>query len=175
MADMITGIRMVLSILMVFFPPFSARFYTLYLLCGLSDMLDGWVARKTHTAGKFGAQLDTLADFVFFTAALIKLLPVLEIPKWLWIWVIVIAIIKLCNGISGFLFRKRWIVEHTIMNKLTGLLLFFLPLTLDYIDFRYSTGILCAIATFSAIQEGHYIRTGREVDEPTRRPPSPPP
>ena len=53
MADMITGIRMVLSILMVFFPPFSARFYTLYLLCGLSDMLDGWVARKTHTAGKF--------------------------------------------------------------------------------------------------------------------------
>lgn len=49
---------------------------------------------------------------------------------------------------------------HSIMNKITGILLFVLPLTIRIIDLKCSTAIICAIATFAAIQEGHYIRTG---------------
>ncbi len=46
------------------------------------------------------------------------------------------------------------------MNKVTGILLFALPLTLTVIDLKYSGAAVSAVATFAAIQEGHLIRTG---------------
>ena len=39
------------------------RFYILYLFCGLTDMIDGAIVRKTGAVSKFGARLDTIADF----------------------------------------------------------------------------------------------------------------
>lgn len=65
--------------------------------------------------------------------------------------------------ISGYVCNKRFTVEHTVMNKITGLLLFVLPLTLFFIELKYSAVVVCTIATFSAVQEGHYIRMGREI------------
>ncbi|MGN0665768.1 MAG: CDP-alcohol phosphatidyltransferase family protein [Huintestinicola sp.] len=162
-ANIVTGSRIVFSILMLFFPVFSPWFYVLYLLCGLTDMTDGTIARKTNTVSTFGSRLDTAADFVFVSAALVKLLPAMDIPGWLWIWILIIALIKITNIISGFICAKRFIAEHTVMNKVTGLLLFLLPLTLSFIDLRYSAAAVCATAAFSAVQEGHYIRTGREI------------
>lgn len=58
---------------------------------------------------------------------------------------------------------KKFVAEHTVMNKITGLLLFLLPLTLNIIEIKYSSAIVCAVATFSAVQEGHFIRIGREI------------
>ena len=126
-------------------------------------MLDGTIARKTNTESKFGARLDTVADFIFIAVALVKILPVMHIPSWLWIWIIVVVIIKISNVISGFICKKRFIIEHTLMNKITGILLFLLPMTLFFIELKYSAIIICSVATFSAIQEGHFIRTGREI------------
>ena len=96
-------------------------------------------------------------------AALVKLLPVMNIPSWLWIWILIITVIKITNIISGFVCNKRFTVEHTVMNKITGFLLFVLPLTLFFIELKYSAVVVCTIATFSAVQEGHYIRTGQEI------------
>ncbi len=79
-ANIITSSRIVLSLPLIFMPLTSPWFYALYLLCGLSDMIDGVVARKTNSASEFGARLDTLSDFVFMTVALIKFLPHLHIP-----------------------------------------------------------------------------------------------
>lgn len=124
-------------------------------------MIDGAVARKTNTVSEFGSKLDTIADFIFVVVCLIKLVPILEVPIWLWVWTGVIAVIKIINLISGFIVEKMFVAEHTVMNKLTGLLLFVLPMTLELIDLKYSTIIVCAVGTFAAIQEGHYIRTKR--------------
>ena len=162
-ANIVTGCRIVCSILILLFSAFSAWFYILYLFCGLTDMVDGTIARKTNSDSRFGARLDTIADLVFVMASLVKLLPVIHVPGWLWIWILVIAIIKIMNVVLGFICRKRFIVEHTIMNKITGLLLFLLPLTLFFIELKYSAVVVCSIATFSAIQEGYFIRTGREI------------
>lgn len=163
MANIVTGCRILCSILMMFFPVFSAWFYILYLLCGLTDMVDGTIARKTKSDSRFGARLDTIADLVFVMASLVKLLPVIHVPGWIWTWILAVAIIKIMNVILGFIRNKRFIVEHTIMNKITGLLLFLLPLTLYFIELKYSAVVVCSIATFSAIQEGYFIRTGREI------------
>ena len=63
MANIITGIRILCSIALLFFPAFSPSFYALYIAAGVSDMIDGTVARKTGTASEFGSKLDTAADF----------------------------------------------------------------------------------------------------------------
>ena len=159
MANIITGIRIICSIALVFFPAFSPAFYTLYIVAGISDMIDGVVARKMGTVSEFGTKLDTAADFILVVVCLIKLIPIIHVPKWLIIWIIVIAVIKAINLISGYVTRIEIVVLHTVMNKVTGILLFVLPLTLTFIDLKYSRAVISTLATFSAIQEGHLIRT----------------
>ena len=161
-ANVITIFRIAASIVLLFCPVFSPVFYMLYIAAGLSDMLDGFVARKTDTVSKLGARLDTIADFVFVVVCLIKLLPVLHIPAWLYAWIGIIALIKVVNIISGLAVQKKLVAVHSVMNKATGVLLFLLPLTIPAVPLRDSAIVTRAAATFAAIQEGHFIRTGRE-------------
>ena len=121
-------------------------------------MVDGTIARKRNSVSEFGARLDTTSDFIFFAVTLIKLMPVIHIPKWIWVWIAVIAIIKIFNVILGFLYTKKLISLHTVMNKITGLLLFLLPLALQFIEIKYSLIAVCIIATISAIQEVYFIK-----------------
>ena len=160
-ADIITGFRIVFSIAILFSSPLSPAFYTLYTAAGLTDMIDGTVARKTNTVSESGSMLDTVADFVFVAVCLIKLLPVLAIPVWLWIWMGGIALIKVINIIFGLMMKKKLAAPHTLMNKITGALCFLLPFTLSFIDLKYSAIVVCAAATFAAVQEGLSIRMGR--------------
>ena len=162
MANTITFFRIAASIVLLFCPVFSPAFYVFYIAAGLSDMLDGFVARKTDTVSKLGARLDTIADFMFVVVCLIKLFPILSIPAWLYIWIGIIALIKVVNIISGFIVQKRFVTVHSVMNKAAGALLFLLPLTLPAVPLKYTAIVVCAAATFAAIQEGHFIRTGRE-------------
>ena len=161
-ANILTGCRILGSILLLFFPVFSVEFYILYILCGFSDMIDGTIARKAHSTSELGAKMDTAADFVFVIVSLIKLLPAIHIPGWLWIWGSVIAIVKVSNIIWGAVSKKQFISLHTIMNKVTGLLLFLLPLTISFMELEYIAIAVCSIATISAIQEGFYVITDSE-------------
>ena len=156
-ANILTGYRILGSILLLFFPAFSLAFYITYLLCGFSDMIDGTIARKTNSISKFGSQLDTIADLVFAVVSMIRLLPVIHLPQWLWIWCGMIAIIKIGSIIWGYVSKKQFMSLHTIMNKATGLLLFLLPLTISFVELKYIAIVVCSIATFSAIQEGAYV------------------
>ena len=56
---------------------------------------------------------------------------------------------------------KQFVSVHTVANKITGLLMFVLPLTMTVVELRYSALVVCVVATFAAIQEGHFIRTGK--------------
>ena len=158
MADIITGIRILCSIALLFAPVFSPVFYVLYIIAGLSDMIDGTVARKTGTVSEFGSKLDTAADLILAAVCLIKLIPVLDIPPWLFIWITIVALIKLINILYGYVKHKELTAVHTVMNKVTGVLVFIFPLTLTMIDLKYSGAVVSAAATLAAIQEGQYIR-----------------
>ena len=161
-ANILTYCRILGSILLLFFPAFSSGFYITYLLCGFSDMADGTIARKTNSASKFGGQLDTIADLIFIVVSLLRWLPAIHIPPWLWIWGGAIAVIKISNIIWGYVSKKQFISLHTIMNKATGLLLFLLPLTISFVELKYAALVVCSIATFSAIQEGFYVITDNQ-------------
>ena len=161
LANCITVFRILCSIALLFFSAFSTAFYALYIITGVSDMVDGWVARRTRTASELGSKLDTIADGVFIIACLVMLLPVLDIPVWLYVWIGIIALIKAINIISGLIVQKRFVSVHSTMNKITGLLLFVFPLTMMFFNLKYSAAVVCVFATFAAIQEGHFIRTNK--------------
>ena len=156
-ANIITGCRIFCSVLMLFLSVKSAGFRIVYLLCGLSDIADGIVARKMGCISKFGEKFDTIADFVFLAAALIKFLPVIHIPGWRWIWICVIAAIKFSSIAREWIKRKRLLAVHSVLNKITGAALFLLPPALHLIEIEYCLPVLCCLATFAAIQEGIYI------------------
>ena len=113
MANIITGLRIVLSVALLFFPALSPAFFVLYVAGGLSDIIDGAVARKTGTVSGFGSRLDTFADIVFAAVCLIKLLPALDAPVWLYVWVAVIAFIKFSSIIAGFIRQKQLVSVHS--------------------------------------------------------------
>ena len=131
-------------------------FWTLYALCGLSDMLDGWMARKLQLESKTGAVLDSVADIIFVVCCAARLLPVVEIPVWLWIWAGVIVFVKIVNQVSALVVSKRFCFPHTLANKLTGFLLFLASPAVFWSVIPIA--IVAAIATFAAVQEGHFIR-----------------
>lgn len=158
MANIITIARIICSIGLLIVPVFSPAFYVLYLIAGFSDMVDGTVARKTGTVSDFGSKLDTMADFALVTVCLMKIIPVVDIPAWLIIWIVVIALLKVINIVAGYVVKKELIAAHTMMNKLTGIVLFLLPLTISIIDLKYSGIFVCALATVAAIQELNLIR-----------------
>ena len=159
MANIITASRILFSLVLLFFPAFSPAFYVLYLTAGITDMIDGTVARKTGKVSEFGAKLDSIADIVFVVVCLVKLLPVINIPLWLYVWIGIIVLIRIINIVSGFIVQNRFVMLHTIMNKVTGFLLFILPLTLRFVELKYTAIPVCAVATFAAVQEGHFIRS----------------
>ena len=132
-------------------------FWTLYVLCGISDMADGWLARKLNAESKTGAVLDSVADILFVVCCAARLLQVVEIPVWLWIWAGVIVFIKIVNQVSALVVCKRFCFPHTWANKLTGLFLFLAAPTMFWSVIPIS--MVAAIATFAAVQEGHFIRT----------------
>ena len=159
MANIITVIRIICSLGLLFCYPFSVFFYILYLIAGISDMLDGMVARSTNTSSEFGAKLDTLADSAFIIVCMLKMIPVLNLENWMFIWMIIIGIIKIINIISGYVMWHMFVTVHSMMNKITGFILFIFPFTIMFFDMNTNITVLLVIATFAAIHEGHYIRT----------------
>ena len=162
LANLITSLRIVFSVVLLFLKPLSLPFLILYIAAGITDMIDGTVARKNGNVSEFGSKLDTVADLVLVVVCLIKLIPVIHLPSWLIVWIVVIAVIKAANMISGYVIRKDIVALHTVMNKVTGLFLFLLPLTFSFIDIKYSGAFVSAIASFAAIQEGYLIRADSE-------------
>jgi CDP-diacylglycerol--glycerol-3-phosphate 3-phosphatidyltransferase len=149
--NVISVLRIAGSISLLFCDITGWPFWVLYALCGISDMVDGWLARNLHAETKAGAFMDSVADIIFVACCAIRLLPVLEIPTWLWIWAGVIVAIKIVNQISTLVIYKRLCFPHTWANKLTGLLLFLTVPSMFWSMIPIS--IVAALATFAAVTE----------------------
>jgi CDP-diacylglycerol--glycerol-3-phosphate 3-phosphatidyltransferase len=157
--NIITSLRIVGSLGLLLCDVTGAAFWIIYGLCGISDIADGWLARKLKCVTRAGTLLDSLADICFVAICAWKLLPILELPRWLWLWAGVIAVIKVVNQLSAIVMYGRCCFPHTTANKATGFLLFIaVPMTFRSI---IPIAIVAAIATFAAIQEGHFIRTNK--------------
>ena len=137
----------------------TVPFWVLYVVAGLTDMLDGFLARRWGVESQFGARMDSLADFVFVLAVGYKLFPWLKLPATLWVMIGLIALVKAINAVSAYLVRQRIEFLHTKANKLTGFLLFIGMMTIGQSYFVPVAWVIAYIALFAAIQEGHIIRS----------------
>ena len=153
--NIITLIRIAGSLGLLLCEVTGVVFWIIYSLCGISDIADGWLARKLKCVTKTGALLDSLADICFVACCAWKLLPILELPQWLWLWAGVIVVIKVVNQLSPLVMYGRCCFPHTLANKITGFLLF-IAVPMTFLSIVPIT-IVAAIATFAAIREGHYI------------------
>ena len=150
--NIITLLRMAGSFGLLLCDVTGAAFWIIYVLCGISDIADGWLARKLNCVTRTGALLDSLADICFVACCAWQFLPILELPQWLWLWAGVIVVIKVVNQLSALVMHGRCSFPHTLANKVTGFLLFIaVPMTFVSI---IPISIVAAIATFAAIQEG---------------------
>ncbi len=157
MANVITGFRIIFSFALLLCPTFSIPFYALYISAGFSDMIDGAVARKTGTDSKFGAKLDTIADIVFTAVCMIKILPVIEMPIWIYLWIIGIVFIKLVNVFISYIRLKKLTSVHSVINKVAGAALFLFPLGFSLIDTTLFAAALCVITTAAALHESNSV------------------
>jgi CDP-diacylglycerol--glycerol-3-phosphate 3-phosphatidyltransferase len=161
--NIITMLRIAGSLGLLLCDVSGVVFWIIYGLCGISDIADGWLARKLKCITKTGAVLDSLADIIFVLCCAWKFLPILELPQWLWLWAGVIVAIKIVNQLSALMMSGRCCFPHTLANKATGFQLFIaVPMTFRSI---VPIIIVAAVATFAAIQEGHYIRTKKEWED----------
>lgn len=120
--------RAVAAIGLLFPAVFSGPFWVLYLWCGVSDMIDGPLARRLGAESKAGAAIDSISDFVFVVIACARIIPELTISLWFWSFIGIIAAVQLIRMCFLYFRRGGWGALHDSMNKIIGLILYLVPL-----------------------------------------------
>lgn len=150
---MITLSRIILSLLLLKINSLSTMFFFIYTFCGLTDILDGYIARTLKCTSKTGALLDSIADVIFTFSILIIILPIIKWSKWMIIWIVIIVFIRMLSLFVGYIKYKTLAFLHIYSNKLTGLILFFFPFMMIKLNLRLIVSLICTIATISAVEE----------------------
>ncbi|WP_278278708.1 CDP-alcohol phosphatidyltransferase family protein [Alkalibaculum bacchi] len=150
---MITFLRIVFAVVMVLMKPFSPIFWLCYLGGGLSDMLDGFIARNLKLQSNFGAKLDSIADLIFAMAIFIVITININLPIWIWVCVILVAVIRIVSYCIGFYKYHTFSSLHTYLNKITGALIFMFPLLYVIFSIEFIGAIICVVAFVSSFEE----------------------
>ena len=159
--NFITLSRIVFSFSLLFIEKYNPLFLTVYSICGLTDILDGFIARKTKTESKFGARFDSISDFIFFMIMFIVMFDVLLKHTVLIIIVFVVRILSFVIVIKKF---NEFTFLHTYFNKLTGLLLFLSPFFMNFINVNKIMNSIGGIALLSAIEELLIVIQAKKLD-----------
>ena len=154
----ISASRGITALAMLFCTTFSLTFWILYCWGGISDMIDGPIARRLKAESQFGAVTDSIADLLFIISSFIMILPTITLPTWIWIWISSIAFVKVTGIILRSSFQHTMSIPHSTSNKLTGLLLFLMPFLLDVVGAYIPAIVICMAASISIIEDFKYSR-----------------
>ena len=151
----ITAVRILGTIGLLFLKPFTVEFFVLYTVCGVSDVLDGTLARAFGITSTIGAKLDSAADLSYYAVMVIKIFPVLleRLPLSLWCVVIADVLMRVVSYSFVAIKYHRFSSMHTYMNKLTGFAVFTIPYYINT-DFAVPLAFVGAsIAGIAAVEE----------------------
>ena len=131
--NMLSILRMLGTLALVFVQPVTLPFFVIYTLCGVSDVLDGWIARATDSTSELGSRLDSAADLMFYVVMMLRILPELvkRLPQGIWYWVGGILLLRAGLYLMVALRFHRFSAVHTYLNKLTGASVFLIPYFLN--------------------------------------------
>ena len=154
-ANSITTLRIIGTLCLIFTKPFSKAFYIIYTLSGISDVLDGFIARVTGTSSSFGAKLDSVADLVLYTVMVLKIFPALinRLPIQIWYAVTAVVIVRIVSYLSAAVKYKCFASLHTKLNKITGFAVFMIPYMIKLPVAVPYCATACGISAASSIEE----------------------
>jgi len=154
-ADYITMVRMAGAVGLLFLAPLSPAFFLVHTLCGLGDVLDGLVARATKRESELGAKLDSVADLLFYTVVLSRLLPTLwaRLPRGIWYGVGAVLLLRLISYGTAAAKYRRFASLHTYLNKLSGVAVFAVPYILLLPCARPLCAATCVVAGIASVEE----------------------
>lgn len=169
-ANYVTSVRILGAVALFFVEPLSVGFFVIFGICGLSDALDGFIARTLRITSAFGSKLDSVADLTFYSAMMIRLLGEIhaKLYEGLWIFLFVILAVRIAVYLISAIKFNRFSSLHTILNKATGAGMFILPFVLlgsATLLNIYGT-VLCIIGITAALQELVYYITLKELPQP---------
>ncbi len=164
--NIISFCRIILSLVLLLLMNSITLFVILYLIIGLSDIADGYIARKYNMVTPAGARLDSIADFVFYMVLLIMLF--LQY-KWVVSENILLFVTVLIVRLSSITVSKikfgRVVFIHTIANKITGLLVFVsIPLLVAFQITGYVLIAVLTVAILSAVEELCIVVKNKKID-----------
>lgn len=161
--NILTTFRILTSLLIVMVS--DKYFFPLYFFAGITDILDGWIARKMNWTSRFGTLLDSLADLLFFIVVVLKIILTIKLPAFLLWGALVIVLIRCIKYLIGYFRFHQFASLHTYLNKLTGLLLFLSPIVLLIIPITPFGIILLVCGSLSAIEELFIVTTTERLDQ----------
>lgn len=166
----ITAFRIVGTVVLLFTKPLSWSFYIIYTLCGLSDVVDGWVARKTGKTTEFGAKLDSIADLCYYAVMAMMILPVLwaTLPVEIWYVVGFVLVLRLITYVLVAVRHHRFCSTHTYGNKLTGAGVFAIPYFIEQPIGEEFCFIACTISLLATVEEFLIHLLSKEYDTKTK-------
>ena len=167
--NIITITRIIGSIYIIVLKPLSTMFFIIYSLCVISDILDGYIARKTNTSTKFGESLDSFADAIFFIIILVKFLLLERLENYIIYWFIAICSIKILSIIVGFIKYRAVAFLHTYANKFTGgTILICFPIMHLLGGVTKTLVFLCILASIASIEELEINLTSKKLNRNVR-------
>lgn len=153
--NLITLSRIASSVGLLPVQAFSTAFFVIYTYCGISDVLDGFLARKLHCNHENGARLDSIADIVFYAVTAFKIMPVIYSILTPLIWCIIAAtvMLRIISYTTAAVKYRRFASLHTYMNKLTGFLVFTVPYIISLPFSQTACMIISVTAMLAASEE----------------------
>lgn len=153
--NIITLVRILGTLVLIGTELSSIFFFVVYSICGFSDVLDGWIARKYKLTSELGARLDSIADMMFYFVMLLKMIPyLLEImPGGFWVAINSVVVVRAISYIVAAIKYKKFASLHTYLNKLTGLSIFVMPYITQFTWFVYYVIGACVIAVLATLEE----------------------
>lgn len=170
--NFISCLRIILSIVLLFLINKPLPFAIVYFLCGISDVLDGCIARSTGAETPLGVKLDSLGDIVFYAAWLFILVTLLndESSGIILACAIAACVVRIANVVITKVKFKQFGIMHTVGNKLTGLVLFIiLPVCIFIGSMPVWIVISCSIVAVLFALEESVILLKSDIYDANRR------
>lgn len=153
--NLLTVLRIIGAVALLFTEPILAPFYIIYSFCGLTDLLDGFLARTMKVTSELGGLLDSIADLLFYSAGLYHLIPYFwgGVPGYIWYAVGAVFAIRLAAYVTAAVKYHRFASLHTYGNKLTGLAIFCVPYLIPIMDDTAICLGVCIIGAAASFEE----------------------
>jgi len=151
--NILSAARIALAGVLLLVKPLSVHFFIIYLICGVTDIFDGIIARRFKATSALGSRLDSIGDVLLTLIVLYIILPIIQLPVWLLMWILLIIVLRFVSvGIAIYRYRKPTLL-HTIMNRAVAMALFLFPFSLLFLNTLTIPIILTIVASIAAIEE----------------------